>query len=814
MKSRILSVVLAFSMIAVLFAAVPTRAAVTYTGTVATYDDAGNAGTNFIWGEDVFVKVKVLVDGAPEVVGITVTLVRTIDSHVADTLFATTDAGGSFNSTDAASALQTTHSITGDVVSYYVIVTVGGDEAARTQIVVRNVGLTLTPDPTATSYWPGETISMKLGLTHDEAALVFYIQVTNTTDIHTYLNISALSAPTGYWIGTFIVGTDWPDGTFHVNVRANLDNSIMYSRTFNVEAFELNVDYQRLSYLPGETALITYTVQDLATLSTVTSGVTIQYNVSYQNKTHNLTWKLGSLLTSETLWSLTLPTNGTATDSIGLFSDVLVNITATMVSGNRTATDLQTLEIGLIDASVDLNSHNFNPGQTVEVTVMADVNGWNLDGADVNVTVYKNGTDVVVGYGVAGLTTDQSGSAGYAFTLAQSNDLRTSVYIVKATVTKVGYSAVRETQFTVGPTWNLLVSLDRIYYYGGQEATAVFETVLNGVSVEGQVVGYIVRLGPNVLAMGNTTTGSVSVEIPQNVFGLLAVDAKTIINGIQVDTSASAMVLVAQLGLTAEKSSYRPGEKIVFDWSIVTGLTTAYLAYEITDSKGVSVANGTPAFKKTGSFEFTVPEASPLLASSYHATMRMTTVEGGLVTADATVDIIPSGVELTISIGKSPYVSGEFKPGQKITINYVLSFYQVSFSTALRLHVDVSFDSVGMDVLVGSPSGKISYTIPKDAPMDIHEVTVTAFDAAFGFMLASDTSAFQVNNRVSGWDNSVGGISVIDLVLLILVIVVIIMLIVVPYMKDRMARPKPPESKPMELTPPPPSEPGKTPPSP
>jgi len=171
-------------------------------------------------------------------------------------------------------------------------------------------------------------------------------------------------------------------------------------------------------------------------------------------------------------------------------------------------------------------------------------------------------------------------------------------------------------------------------------------------------------------------------------------------------------------------------------------------------------------------------------------------------------------MELIISVGKSKYTSGEFGPGQKITIHYDLSSYVMSGRPTIRLHVSVSFDPITFDVVVDSPTGTISYTIPKDAPMAQHAVTVWAYDAANGDFLASDQTAFQVNNRVSGWDSSVGGISAIDLVLLILLIIVIVMLIVVPYMKDRMARPKPPESKPMELTPPPPSEPGKTPPSP
>jgi hypothetical protein len=250
----------------------------------------------------------------------------------------------------------------------------------------------------------------------------------------------------------------------------------------------------------------------------------------------------------------------------------------------------------------------------------------------------------------------------------------------------------------------------------------------------------------------------------------------------------------------------------------VTGEATASLAYEIMDSHNMRVANGTPAFAKTGSFEFVVPDAGPLLSTSYQATLRMTTSEGGYASATATANMVGGGsmMELSISVGKSSYTSGEFAPGQKITIHYDLSSFVMSAPSSIRLQLTVTYDPGTYNFVVNSPKGTISYTILKDAPMTLTGVYVTAYDAANGGpSLASDQATFWVNNQVSGWDSSVGGISVIDLVLLVLLIIVIIMLIVVPFMKDRMARPKPPESKPMEMTPPepPPSEPGKTPPS-
>jgi hypothetical protein len=407
--------------------------------------------------------------------------------------------------------------------------------------------------------------------------------------------------------------------------------------------------------------------------------------------------------------------------------------------------------------------------------------------------------------------TDANGQATYFFKLASTAQMGNWNYIVKANITKVGYTAVRENQFQVSSTSDLLVAFDRDYYYGGQEAVISFAAILNGQTVPTGEISYTVMLASQLIANATTTDTTASVSIPQDKFGALQVDAKTLINGVVRSDSATVQVVFALLGLTPKSDSYRPGETITFQWSILTGLTEANLAYEIVDSNNLRVANGTLTFAKTGSFEYRVPEASPLLPDSYDATMWMTTPTGGFASDTATVDIVSgTGMELTISIGKSPYTSGEFRPGGKVTVHYDLASFLTEPRSSLRLHVLVSYDPMAFDVIVSSSSGKFTYTIPDDAPMAEHTVTVWAYDAVTGDFLSGDQTAFQVNNQVSGWDRSVGGVSVIDLILLILVIVVIIMLIVVPMMKDRMARPKPPESKPMVMA----EEPGKTPPPP
>ena len=806
MKSRILSIVLAISMIAVLFAALPTRGDVTYTGTVITTDSSGIPKTDFLQGEDVYVNVTVMTNGVPSDETILVVLQRTNDAHQIASFTADTNnpVVGVYNSTIAASHLHlsTAHSITGDVQSYNLIVTVYGNKVAEMQITVRATGLWLDPLPNQPAYWPGEVITVSMVVTEAQTGLVFYVQVLNETDAPTTLNFTDQVALNGYWTDQFVIGATLPDGTYHLNVRAKSDNSFFFpSVYFEVQAYELLTNVDRSVYLPGETASISYVVIDLATLTQMSSGVTITYSAEYANKTGNLTWKNGTLPVTSNVWSFVLPTNGTAADSIGLFSNIDVTITAKQAAGNRSVEDHMTLFIGLLDGSADMADHTLVPGNTAVVNVYASVGGSNLPGALVTVKVYKNGSEEVAGYGSASLTTDQYGQASYAF--ATSATAADGNYRVVATISKLGYSVQRETQFSIGEDKSLAISWDKAYYTGGETATVTFEPVLNGAIATVSSVGYLIQLNGQVLAQANTTSLSASVTVPEGITGMLMCMAFTHINGQIIENSAVADVVFAELGLTSVASSYRPGDTIEFVWSIVTALTGANLTYEIVDDKGVRVESGTLEFAKTGTFDYKVPDASPLLSQEYTATMWMST-SSGVSTAHATVDLI--GVqELVVWVADSKYSSGDYAPGQKIKINFRLDANTFASPPLIRLHVSTSWDPIQFDYVSDKASGSVTYTIPDDAPVGPFYIMVTASDAATGASLGDDTTSITVNNRLGTWDRSIGGMAAIDFLLLVLLIIVIVVLILVPVLKGRMGAPKAPE-------PVPPAEEGKLPP--
>ncbi|HUS78573.1 MAG TPA: hypothetical protein VM050_07920, partial [Patescibacteria group bacterium] len=65
MKGKFLSIAIALSMLAVVFVAVPSQAAVYYTGSVVTTDNAGDLTDTFFRGEHVYVAVELFYEGEP-----------------------------------------------------------------------------------------------------------------------------------------------------------------------------------------------------------------------------------------------------------------------------------------------------------------------------------------------------------------------------------------------------------------------------------------------------------------------------------------------------------------------------------------------------------------------------------------------------------------------------------------------------------------------------------------------------------------------------------------------------------------------------
>ena len=789
MKNRILSIALALSLLAVVFAALPTGAQVDYTGSVKTTDDAGILKDTYIRGQQVYVVVEVKYHDVWSNERIQVRLESQSGGSLNQFNTNSNDpADGWYNSTTATGhlTLSTGTAIAGDLASYYVVVYERSSmtEIARTTIIVKATGLTL--NPANGPYYPGQTVNVKLVTTHTTD--MFYINTVNETGVTMpNMNWTSLIAPTGWLEHSFTFAADFPDGTYRMRVRDSTTHAQWYQVTFDVQKYIFEVGADRHYYLPGETAKIQYMTIALATFTEAT-GVTITYNAMWYNSSGSVTWQNSTLPGVSGVQQFVIPTD------IAMWEDVVIYYWANETV--RSASGSVTLHFGTLSGTVDVASASYVPGETVVATVGAELGGNPLPGAAVDISVLMNGT-AIAAYGSTNLTSGLGGQVTHTFTLVDAASDGT--YIVSAKITMAGFSTTVIGSFAVRSSGGVSVVLDKEYYYGGDTAVATLTPIWNGKVVDVTNFGYGFSLNTGLLVWGNTSSTTVSTTIPADYYGDLGIGVVAYFNGKQLSGNDNAVVRLADITLAAQKTQYRPGDTLVFDWNIVTGVSSGTLQYEIVDSVGVRVRSESPAFSTTGTFSQVVPTVNP--PDHYDVNMWMTTSSGGLAEASLTVNML-NAHELTIWIEKSSYADGTYKPGQTVKLHYTIGAYVSEPLESYRLHVTTDYNPVGMDFVLTSAVGSVEIVIPKDAPAAPMGIHANLYDPVNGY-LTGDNTAITVSNQLTGWDRSIAGMSAIDFSILLLLIIMILLLIVMPFLKGRMGAPKPAEAPKVE--PPPPS---------
>jgi len=803
MKSRILSIALALSLLAAIFVALPAKSAIDYTGSVRTTDDDGIAKSTFIQGEDVYVFVTLVYHGDPYNASMAIVLENLAGTDL-DTInvnAAQFTALGEYNSSDAGTHLSSGWGLGAlEEGVYNVVVIAGGERLAQTYIVVKGPGIKLEPPQhnfvgdhkTVTAYAPGQALTLTVQLDSVEAMSQFYVHVVNSTYVAlTGLNWTGQNSPSGWWSKSFTLPANTPDGTlYRVQVRQASNDAVWYSMSFTVRKYVFEVIEHRDNFVPGMTALIDYYVINMGTLQPDT-GVTITYSAHWLDASGNDDWMNSTLTGTTGTQSFVIPTD------ISLYENI--DITYWANQSGRSDTDSVTLYLSRLAVTVTTGT-GYSPGDTVVVNLGVNIGGEGIEGALVDVKVSHNGTAVTT-YAANDLVTDIYGVVAYAFVLDATAAIGS--YIVVATGTWLTQTANGEARFTVSSTGSLVANFDKEAYFSGETATVNLKAVWSQEEVQLPVVAYRVTLNGAVpLAIGNTTTMEITVDIPDDYYGGIYVRAAGLYNGNELQDTDSATVEYARISLATSATAYRPGDVIEFSWLLVAPVETGNLTYEIVDGDDVRVASDalTP-FEKTGSFELTIPELSP--ADEYTATI-FAGLRGVVRSASVTVGIVADDYELMVWVAKSPYADGGYRPGQTAKIHYSIGSYMLSQQTAYRITVSVSGDPIGLSVLVTEPTGDIEYKIPKQTAVSYLDVEADLYELD-GTWLDGDGTSFMVSNAESGWDRSIGGMAAIDFVLLVLLIIVIVMLILVPWLKGRMGAPKPQE-------PAPPAESGKLPP--
>jgi len=800
MRNRILPIALALSMLAVAFAAVPTTAAVYYTGNVTTTDSAHEAKTAFVEGEAIYVDVELLRMGVHYVDDIEVWIYNTNSGQWEDwTGVRQTDdpVDGWYNTSQSTPLNPMYVSLGGgepDVVVCDIIAYVYGDygyqEYARSHITVMKERLTLSPD--LGTYYPGQAVDITLVTMHTDD---FYMQVLNETDV---TKVNWTSQETGddhYWSTVWNIAADFADGWYELRVRDEDTHVTWFMDTFWVLKYDLEVTADKTYVLPGDTVHMTYQITDVAT-GTPYYGPTIEFQAQYLNSSGNMTNVSGTLPSGAGSYDYTVPTD------IALWSDLDLTFWANESSSGRSAVAYRTLYISVVDASVSTDSYWYTPSEPVVVMVHAYAESmWgsgNLAGADVDVTVSRNGTDISA-YGATDLVTGMYGMASYTFNLIDNAE--PGVYVVEATVSKLGMSTVALDTFEVDEGAWIMAEFDRSNYVSGESAILSFAAVMNNRPTSA-AFSYTVYNSFGIMATGNSSGEDATVPIPVDYYGWIWVYAGAYVDGIPYMAYDDAYVDFATLTLLAEADEYRPGDTVVWNWHILTGQATASLAYWVWDNDGVLVGSGTPAFALTGSIEYDVPEIGA--SESYVAVLRMTSGIGGYLEESFEVYLV-ADYELVVWVEKSSYASGEFKPGNTITVRYDIRSHAAADLSLYALWFSIEDEPADFFILTAESEGSFEYTIPDDASTGEYTIDAEAYDGSQGTYLDWDEASFEVNNHLSAWDRSVGGMAMSDFLILLLIVVMIVVLIVMPFVKGR----QPKVSKAVEEEPPPPAEPPK-----
>lgn len=803
MKNRILGIVLALCLLAVAFVAVPTDAAIYYTGSVQTTDDTGDSQDMYYRGDRVYVAVEAYYMGEPSTVDILVELVSQSGTTVSS-FYATTD-DPDVGVYDSWSALPT-HWLTTNSLSFVSGVAVGDVvvsawdgwdyvEFDRAQIMVKDEGLTVSPD--AWMFYPGETVTITL-ITAE--TVDFYVEVVNETydDIENWTNEEAVD---GYWSIVWVIPSDTPDDVYMINVREESNHDIWYTYWMSIQMYQLLVDANRYNVLPGETVDIYYEVVEIATMTSY-ELVTLEWQAEWQNESGNYTYDDGTMPGSAGTWQFDVPTN------IAPYSWIYLTFWANDTD-DRVAETWVTLTIGPLMAELTLDDGPYVPGDTVSTEVYVSVfndDYWswdNLPGATVDVSVSFNDTDIPE-YGVSGLVTDVSGTVSHDFDLSQN--ATQGAYIVTVTVSKLDYEVELMAVFSVGYTGELSVEFDKEYYYSGQIATFGFTAYWNNQEIQSESIFYLVYDDIGLVFTDNTTTGTGAYQINSTYVGGLWIEAVMNFDGYMLNGYAATDVEMADVVLTPSSSEYRPGDNVVFTYSIITEISTADLSYSIVDDMGVEVQSGDLSFVQMGSFNLTVP-AKP--AESYTATVTMNDNLGHIVSDTATT-WLATYHEINIwLISSSGFTSRAFEPGTTLTFGYSIDSYAGTDLEVYEIRIYNYGDDVNFRLLVTAADGEFTYQIPETALDGGYGVECDLYDPIANTYWDYDYVSYTVMKDQSTWDKSIGGLDVFEVMVLLLLALMIVVLIVMPFVKGRMGAPKKPKAEPAMQMPtpaPPPAE--------
>ncbi len=608
--------------------------------------------------------------------------------------------------------------------------------------------------PDQTFYTQGQDIEISVQSNYPEPvdiSINSYYDFNTGPAIKTWSNQSV----EGAWSKEYTLPTDLSDGRYIVLVNESDTDHNIDDEDFMVKKYELDATTDKDAYLPDETVHVYYTVSKIVDGSEAT-GMDVEYRVKYWDDNGDQQTLSSSV--SGGSFNYEVPSD------IRMAWDMKIDIWANKSDQYETHWG-EWREVSDLSASFSTDSTSYLTGQTVYVDVYTHVDGAPVENADFTVRLKQDG-DMIDGYEFSGQT-DDTGQAVMPVELGP--DVDPGLYQVNVTAEKNGYSAYpAQQQINVDDevkNLNVLLDTDKYSYAPGEQVNVNY-TVTQAGDVVSANVQYEVYSGNKVYYKDYASGGNIQFLVPDNFnpneYLYLQVDAK-----LDQETTGSNLIQIPvtemELLLNADQNEYVAGDNITFSYELVGSNYTDSIKYKIMDDNGDIMKMESPIGNE---FTYQIPD-NP--ASYYTAKLEVVTSSGVLLTESISVwETSEYNLHVEI-VTESDYVTGVYKPGQKIKVRYEvepLGDKKIPDKMTISCYFQETGDS--KQIQTDSPKGTFTVNVPEgpdgDYIMSVSEYTTET----------SNTEVVEVEENPSALNmKTVGGLSLMSLLGLILLLLIL-----------------------------------------
>ncbi|MFQ6107067.1 MAG: hypothetical protein ACE5QF_05720 [Thermoplasmata archaeon] len=581
--------------------------------------------------------------------------------------------------------------------------------------------------------------------------------------------------------------------SYRVEVWNDTRSTMWLSYSYTLVLYRADIEASRSSYLAGERVDLHYVCWYEKDHSLVTDGY--------------IHWRV--LDPTLSLVASGDKTINDANDAIGIFSfnlgtadppgfyDVWMWLNDTDTgTANHVVQVFDDFLVQTLTLSVNVEELEYAPGESVRVDVDVRVGGQGVGGAEVDIIVREEGTEVDR-YGVQNLVTPADGRLTHFFTLDTdiSDDTNFEVEVeanlVDVTISEIDTFVVKEVP--VGEL-DVTITFDKNVYLSGDTVIATAEVQTSGTTTADVIYHWRVfePFGPLYL-IAVQDTNVLEFDIPTDFEGTLRFDVEAKNSeGFEDSDWGNVEVEYGYLLVDAEPKEYEAGDTITVSFELVSNIMTSPTFFYTVETAGLAVESGPAGAEQ---FTFDIPS---IPASQYD--FRVVAVDEGYVVEGVDTAQQLAGFFLSFEFDKEAY-----SPGDTMTITYEIKARGVS---TLPGTFNINYglmNGPGYSRQTASAKGTLKYAIP-DGIDEGHQL----FMVSEGNTGAGAMEVVYIKSGLNPFEWArLADMPLMELLLLILVIILFVLVLrprappkpaVPPAEKPAPVEEAPPEPAPVEET--------------